>query len=87
MGILFGTAEVWHQALVMVRVRHPGLGLDGEPETSWQRLRLFRDGPRESILISVRHRDLQPPCILQSQLCDERSKFQIDRLGAGSAPW
>jgi hypothetical protein len=75
MGILFGTAQVWHQALVMARVRHPGLGLEGEPETSWQRLRLFRDGPRESTLISVRYRDLQPPCILFSQLCDERSKF------------
>jgi hypothetical protein len=73
MGILFGTAQVSHRALVMVRVRHPGSGFEGDPETSWQRLRLCRDGPRESTLISVRYRDLQTPCILFSQLCDERA--------------
>jgi hypothetical protein len=49
LGILFGTAQVRHQRWQRIRV--PGTG--SNPEASWQRLRRFRDGPRESTLISV----------------------------------
>jgi hypothetical protein len=76
LDILFGTGQFrhqWHQRWQRIRV--PSSSTGSNLAASWQRLRLFRDGPGESALISVTvSGSATTYCVLFSQLCDERSE-------------